>query len=60
MLYLLLLIGAVYWGPPAYFLNTVPPGSARWAVIVTLSLVPALLGIFLPGILFYAVTGQKH
>ncbi len=57
---LLLLLGAVYWRPLAHLLDIIPPGYAGWAVIVVLSMIPALLGIFLPGIRFYAVTEQKR
>ncbi len=51
---LALLFAAVYWAPLAGVLQTLPPGRKGWAVIISLSLIPAILGAFLPGMRFYS------
>jgi Ca2+-transporting ATPase len=55
---LVLLLAAVYWAPLASLLQTIPPGVDGWAVIVALSVIPAVLGVFLPGIRFYSAKIQ--
>jgi Ca2+-transporting ATPase len=50
----LLLFAAVYWGPLSGLLQTSSPRLEGWIVIVSLSLIPVLLGVFLPGIRFYS------
>ncbi len=60
VLCLMLLLAAVYWGPLAFFLQTIPPGIEGWSVILSLSIVPAVLGAFLPGIHFYSAKKQKE
>jgi len=61
---LVLLFAAVYWAPLAKILRTTPPGAEGWAVIVVLSLIPAVLGVFIPGIRFYSAktlaTGKQE
>lgn len=59
VLCVMLLLAAVYWGPLAFFLRTIPPGIEGWAVIVSLSIIPAALGVFLPGIRFYSAQKEK-
>ena len=59
LLCLILLLVAVYWGPLAFFLHTIPPGIEGWTVIVSLSIIPAVLGAFLPGIRFYSAQKQN-
>ncbi|MGW8194497.1 MAG: cation-translocating P-type ATPase [Desulforhopalus sp.] len=54
ILCLLLLLAAVYWGPLSSVLQTIPPGIGGWAVVVALSIVPALLSMLIPGIRFYS------
>ncbi len=51
-----LLLLAVYWSPLASALQTAAPGRSGWLLILGMSLVPAVLGIFAPGIRFYAAT----
>ncbi len=50
-----LLLLAVYWSPLANLLDTVDPGPQGWALVVGMSLIPAVLGLFVPGIRFYTV-----
>lgn len=57
---LVLLLAAVYLGPLAFLLQTVPPGIDGWAVIILLSLIPVVLGVFLPGIRFYSSKVKKQ
>ncbi len=57
---LILLLAAVYFPPLASVLQTVAPGFAGWIIIVSLGLVPAVLGIFLPGIRFYAAKNDNR
>lgn len=52
---IVLLLLAVYWTPLAAILQTVSPGVGGWSLIFGLSLIPVLLGTFLPGIHFYSV-----
>ncbi|HSR70150.1 MAG TPA: cation-transporting P-type ATPase [Acidobacteriota bacterium] len=47
-----LLLAAVYWPPLAGLLDTRPPGSGGWTLILSLSFLPALLGLFAPKIRF--------
>lgn len=56
---LILLCAAAYFPPLASLLQTVPPGTNGWTLIISLSLVPAVLGTFLPGIRFYSMKGRK-
>lgn len=51
---LLLLLATVYWNLLSGLLKTSSPGFEGWVVIMSLSLVPAVLGVFLPGIRFYS------
>jgi Ca2+-transporting ATPase len=64
ILCLVLLLAAVYWAPLAQVLQTTPPGAQGWTVIVVLSLIPAVLGAFIPGIRFYSAktlhTGKQE
>ncbi len=55
---LVLLFAAVYWAPLATVLQTTSPGVQGWVVIVVLSLIPAVLGAFIPGIRFYSAETQ--
>ncbi len=57
---LILLFVAIYFQPLASVLQTTAPGFSGWSVIVSLSLVPAVLGAFLPGIRFYAAKKNKE
>jgi Ca2+-transporting ATPase len=56
---LILLFAAVFYRPLAGLLQTIPPTIAGWAVICSLSLVPAVLGVFWPGIRFYSAKKSK-
>jgi Ca2+-transporting ATPase len=57
---LLLLFATVYWNLLSGLLQTSSPGFEGWLVIVLLSLVPAVLGAFLPGIRFYSAQNNKE
>ena len=50
-----LLLLAVYWSPLASLLDTKDPGYQGWALVAGMSLIPAALGLFVPGIRFYTV-----
>jgi len=49
-----LLLLSVYWPPLSGVLQTERPGLYGWLLILGISLVPAALGAFLPGIRFYS------
>jgi Ca2+-transporting ATPase len=49
-----LLLLAVYWSPLAAALQTSSPGMSGWLLILGMSLIPAVLGFFAPGIHFYS------
>jgi P-type Ca2+ transporter type 2C len=49
-----LLLVAVYWQPLAGVLQTERVGLDGWLLILCVSLIPALLGGFVPGIRFYS------
>ena len=49
-----LLLVAVYWPPLSGVLQTERPGLNGWLLILGVSLIPALLGAFVPGIHFYS------
>jgi Ca2+-transporting ATPase len=57
---LLLLFATVYWNLLSGLLQTSSPGFEGWLVIMSLSLVPAVLGAFLPGIRFYSAQNNKE
>ncbi|MGB3225517.1 MAG: cation-transporting P-type ATPase [Desulforhopalus sp.] len=57
---LLLLLATVYWNLLSGLLQTSSPGYEGWIVIVSLSLVPAILGAFLPGIRFYSAQKKEE
>lgn len=50
---LILLAAALYLPGLSDVLETVPPGGTGWIAIITLSLLPALIGLFAPGIHFH-------
>jgi len=54
VLCLLLLLLAVYWPPLSGILQTQRPGLNGWLLILGVSLIPAFLGAFVPGIRFYS------
>ncbi len=56
---IILLVAAVYLGPLAGVLQTTAPGGLGWGVILGASLIPALIGIFVPGIHFYSAKNPK-
>lgn len=56
---LVFLAAAIYLPVLSGVLETVPPGGTGWIVIVILSLLPALIGLFVPGIRFHAV-GKRN
>lgn len=47
-----LLLLAVYWSPLSVVLQTQDPQFDGWLLILGMSLIPAGLGIFVPGIHF--------
>lgn len=49
-----LLLAAVYWPWLAGVLQTEAPGGRGWLLILGVSLVPAILGLFVPGIPMYS------
>lgn len=49
-----LLLLAVYWPPFSNVLQTQRPGLNGWLLILGVSLIPALLSAFVPGIRFYS------
>ncbi len=55
---IVLLVVAVYFGPLAGVLQTTAPGGIGWTVILGASLIPALIGIFVPGIHFYSARNR--
>ncbi|PLW81175.1 ATPase [Kineobactrum sediminis] len=55
-----LLLLAVYWPPLAGVLQTAIPGSDGWMLILGMSLVPAALGLFAPGIRFHTVSNSSR
>lgn len=57
---LVLLFVAVYWPPLATLLHTVSPGYSGWSVVLSLSLLPVLLGLVIPGIHFYSAKSGKE
>ncbi len=54
-----LLLLAVYWPSLAMVLQTERPGYSGWLLILSMSLIPALLGTVAPGIHFYARAPQN-
>lgn len=54
-----LLLAAVYVPPLAGVLDTKPPGITGWMLLFGMSLVPAVLGIFVPGIQFQGRAKQQ-
>lgn len=55
-----LLLLAVYWSPLAGVLHTTSPGPQGWALVLAFSLVPVILGLFVPGIRFHATSEQRQ
>jgi len=53
-----LLLAAVYWGPLSRLLETQDPGLQGWCLILGFSLVPALLGLVVPGIIILVGTTE--
>jgi Ca2+-transporting ATPase len=51
-----LLLLAVYWPPLSGVLQTKKPGTGGWLLILGISLIPAVIGAFVPGIRFYSST----
>ncbi|MEZ6097688.1 MAG: HAD-IC family P-type ATPase [Pirellulaceae bacterium] len=49
-----LLLLAVYWSPLSGVLQTERPGLNGWLLILGVSMIPAILGAFAPGIRFYS------
>jgi Ca2+-transporting ATPase len=56
---LVLLAAAVYLPILSTVLQTVPPSGTGWIVILALSILPALIGLFVPGIHFQSGSGIK-
>jgi Ca2+-transporting ATPase len=56
---LVLLAAAVYLPILSTVLQTVPPGGTGWIVILALSVLPALIGLFVPGIRFQSGSGKN-
>ena len=54
-----LLLSAVHWTPLSNVLETERPGMDGWLLILGMSLIPAVLGAFVPGIRFYS-TAKDH
>jgi len=55
-----LLFAAVYVEPLAGVLDTKPPGVTGWLLLLGMSLIPAGLGIFVPGIRFQSSAKQSQ
>lgn len=53
-----LLLLAVYWPFLANVLQTEPPTVRGWWLIIGMSLIPALAGLFVPGIRFHTTTSR--
>ncbi len=56
---IVLLVVAVYLGLLAGVLQTTAPGVVGWTVILGAGLLPAVIGIFVPGIHFYSVKNSN-
>lgn len=54
-----LLLLAVYWSPLAAVLQTEQPGIWGWGLILGMSLIPAILGIFAPSVHFYGAAASQ-
>lgn len=54
-----LLLLAVYWPGLSGVLQTEAPGLNGWLLILGMSLIPAILGAFVPGIRFYSATKRN-
>ncbi len=55
-----LLIVAVYWMPLSFLLSTQAPGWQGWTVILALSLIPAVVGLFAAGMRFHTATSERE
>lgn len=55
-----LLLLAALWSPLNDILPTVPPTAQGWLVILGLSLLPMLLGLFTKGIRFYTESDRSE
>lgn len=56
---LILLAAAIYLPILSDVLETVPPGGTGWITILTLSILPTLIGLFAPGIRFHGQSKTK-
>ncbi len=54
-----LLLIAVYWQPLASVLQVVNPGWKGWTLILAMSVLPVIVGAFLPGIRFYSAGKEE-
>lgn len=58
VLCLIFLAAAIYLPILSSVLETVPPGGTGWIVILVLSVLPTMIGLFVPGIHFQAGSGR--